>query len=111
MSCPSLQSAEPMPKTLTLELPDDAFSALRQSPEEFGREMRVAAAIKWYELEQISQGKAAEIAGLSRSAFIEALSRYGVSPIQGTADQLEREVQGALLGSGGSDGSGERTDA
>jgi len=34
-----------MPKTLTLELPDDAFSAFRQSPEEFGRERRLAAAI------------------------------------------------------------------
>jgi len=99
-----------MPKILTLELPDDAFSALRQSPEEFGRGMRAAAAIKWYELEQISQGKAGEIAGLSRSAFIEALSRYG-SPVQSPADQLEREVQGALLSSGRSRGVGEKTDA
>ena len=37
--------------------------------------MRVAAAVKWYELGKVSQGKAAEIAGLSRSAFITALSR------------------------------------
>jgi predicted HTH domain antitoxin len=82
-----------MPRSLTLELPDDAFSALRTSPEEFGRELRLAAAIKWYEMERISQGKAAEIAGLSRSAFVDALSRYGVSPIQETADDLDREVQ------------------
>jgi predicted HTH domain antitoxin len=85
-----------MPKTLTLELPDDAFSALRQSPEEFGRELRLAAAIKWYEMERISQGKAAEIAGLSRSAFIEALSRYGVNPIQVDPRTLDEEVQQAL---------------
>lgn len=85
-----------MPKTLSLELPDDAFSALRSSPEEFGRELRLAAAIKWYEMERISQGKAAEIAGLSRSAFIEALSRYGVSPIQVSPAGLETEVQQAF---------------
>jgi len=85
-----------MPKTLTLELPNDAFSALRRSPEEFGRELRLAAAIKWYEMERISQGKAAEIAGLSRSAFVEALGRYGVSPVQGGADELEGEVKQAL---------------
>lgn len=85
-----------MPKTLTLELPDDAFSALRSSPEEFGRELRLAAAIKWYEMERISQGKAAEIAGLSRSAFIEALARYGVSPIQVSPSRIEEEVQQAL---------------
>jgi transposase len=41
--------------------------------------MRVAAAVKWYELGEVSQGKAAEMAGLSRSGFIEALSRYKVS--------------------------------
>ena len=93
---------EAMPKTLTLEFPDDAFSALRSSPEEFGRELRLAAAIKWYEMERISQGKAAEIAGLSRSAFIEALSRYGASPIQVGSLTLEEEVQQALGGRGGS---------
>lgn len=72
-----------MPKTLSLELPDDAFSALRSSPEEFGRELRLAAAIKWCEMERISQGKADGIAGLSRSAFIKALSRHDASPVQG----------------------------
>jgi len=85
-----------MPKTLTLELPDDAFSALRSSPDEFGRELRLAAAIKWYEMERISQGKAAELAGLSRSAFIEALGRYGVSPVQVRPSELGREVKQAL---------------
>lgn len=85
-----------MPKTLELELPDGAFSALRSSPDEFGRELRLAAAIKWYEMERISQGKAAEIAGLPRSAFIEALSRYGTSPIQVSPSDLENEVLQAL---------------
>ena len=37
------------------------------------------------ELRKISQGRAAEIAGLSRAEFIDALGRYGVSPFQQTA--------------------------
>jgi len=93
-----------MPKTLTIELPDDAFSALRTSPEEFARELRLAAAIKWYEMERISQGKAAELAGLSRAAFIEALSRYGVSAVQTSPDELEDDVRVALGRSGDAEG-------
>ncbi len=76
---------------LTIELPRDLFSALRQEPEQFLREMRLAAAVKWYETEQVSQAKAAEIAGISRAEFLEALHRFGVSPFQTTAAELIEE--------------------
>ena len=66
--------------TVTIEVPDDAFAALRRSPKEFAQEMRVAAAIHWYRRELISQGKAAEIAGLSRREFLEALFREQAPP-------------------------------
>jgi predicted HTH domain antitoxin len=77
---------------ITLNLPETVFSALRKTPDEFAQEMRIAAAVKWYELEQISQGKAAEIAGLTRAEFIQALSRYQVSPFQYTEADLLREL-------------------
>jgi predicted HTH domain antitoxin len=77
---------------LTLELPRDVFSALRQEPEQFLREMRLAAAVKWYETQQVSQAKAAEIAGISRAEFLAALSRFGVSPFQVTAEELIQEL-------------------
>lgn len=83
-----------MSVTLKIEMPEAAFSALRESPEGFAREMRIAAAVKWYENHQVSQSKAAEIAGLSRAEFIDALGRYRVSPFQVTPDELEQEVGG-----------------
>ena len=85
-----------MPKTLSIAFPDGAFSALRATPEEFAKELRLAAAIKWYEVERLSQSKAAEVAGLSRAAFIDALGRYGVSAIQTKPEELSEDVRQAL---------------
>src|SRR5271166_4496890 len=73
--------------TVTIEVPDDAFAALRRSPKEFAQEMRVAAAIHWYRRELISQGKAAEIAGLTRREFLEALFREQVPACQVTIEE------------------------
>ncbi len=77
---------------LTLELPEDVFSALRRSPQEFGRELRLAAAIHWYSRAQISQEKAARIAGLDRTDFLLALAREGVDAFVVDFDDLEREL-------------------
>jgi Uncharacterised protein family (UPF0175) len=46
--------------------------------------MRIAAAVKWYELGDISQAKAEVIAGLTRAKFINTLSRYEVKFMQYT---------------------------
>ncbi len=81
--------------SITLNFSQTTFSALRKTPEEFAQEMRIAAAVKWYELEQLSQGKAAEVANLTRAEFIQALSRYKVSPFQYTEADLVRELNNA----------------
>ena len=81
-----------MSTQITIDLPDDAFSALRSSPEDFVKEMRLAAAAKWYEIGLVSQSKAAELAGVSRERFLEALSRFHVSPFQETPDELSEEL-------------------
>lgn len=51
--------------------------------------------MKWYEMKQISQGRAAEIAGISRAEFISALGRYGVSPFQQVADEIVGDAEEA----------------
>ncbi len=54
--------------------------------------MRIAAAAKWYELRMVSQERAAEIAGLSRAEFLDALGRFGVSPFQYSAAQVSADA-------------------
>jgi len=78
---------------VTIDSPQDVLSALRQDPESFVKEMRVAAAAKWYEGHLVTQAKAAEIAGLSRAEFLSALGRMGVSPLQYGPDEVIQEIE------------------
>ena len=84
-----------MSVVLQMDMPETAFSAIKKNPAEFAAEMRLAAAVKWYELGIISQEKAAEVAGLSRTDFIFSLSRFEVSPFQYTADEIAQELRDA----------------
>ena len=88
-----------MSLSVTLEMPEDVLSLLRTTPEGFGKELRLAAAVKWFELGAISQEKAAEIAGLDRAKFIESCSRMKVSPLQTTPEELEMEWKRVVNGS------------
>ena len=82
-------------KSLNLELPESIFSALRKNPDEFLAEMRLAAAVKWYEIGEISQEKAAEIAGISRGDFIASLAKFKLDFMQYDLSDLNREISNA----------------
>ena len=81
--------------TITVDLPETVFSALHMVPDDFVKEMRIAAAIKWYEQTRISQDKAAEVAGLTRAAFINELSKSKVSPFQMTQESIKEDLLNA----------------
>lgn len=82
-----------MSVALKIDMPEGAFSALRMDPDGLVKELRLAAAVKWYEIGVISQEKAAEIAGLSRAEFIFSLARFNVSPFQYTIDEIREELK------------------
>jgi predicted HTH domain antitoxin len=80
-------------KEIMLELDDDVLSALRSSPEEFARELRLAAAIHWYKRGELSQEKAAQVAGLDRTDFLLALAREGEEAFAVDLTDLQKELQ------------------
>lgn len=75
--------------------PEELFSALRRSPEEFVREMRLAAAIHWYQRGEVSQEKAAQIAGLDRTDFLLACAHERVDVFAVDIGELKRELERA----------------
>jgi predicted HTH domain antitoxin len=77
---------------MMIEMPEGAFASLRKEPESFARELRLAAAVKWYEVGEVSQGRAAEIAGVSRHELLAALGRYRVSPFQYTPEEVVEDA-------------------
>lgn len=81
--------------TVTLDIPGELLSATRQSPDEFLRDMRLAAAMHWYVRGILSQERAAEFAGLDRTDFLLALARERLPAFEVDLEQLREEVHRA----------------
>jgi len=76
-------------RQIVIEIPEKILLAEKVNETEFGRELRVLAAVKLYELGRLSSGRAAELAGMSRVEFLLNLGRYKVFPLEGELSDLE----------------------
>jgi predicted HTH domain antitoxin len=73
--------------------PENFESAVHMTRRELDYHLRLMAALKMFELGQISSGKAAELAGMSRIDFFQTCSRYRVSIINWQPEDFERELR------------------
>jgi predicted HTH domain antitoxin len=69
-------------RQIILDIPEKVLLAEKTDEVSFGRELRILAAVKLYELGRLSSGRAAELADMSRVEFLLALGRYKVFPFQ-----------------------------
>lgn len=81
--------------TVQVALPESLLAALRKAPHEVARELRIAAAIHWYQQAAISMERAAEAAGLKRPEFLAELARRRVDVFVVDDEDLARELRDA----------------
>ena len=76
---------------ITMSIPDRPLLALKVTPEQAADELRLAAAMKLYELGRLSSGAAAELAGIPRCLFLTKLADYGIDTFRLTEEELKSE--------------------
>ena len=81
--------------SVTIVLPDDILATLDASAAEVAADVRLAAALEWYRRGLLSQGRAAEVAGMPRADFIDALALRGIDVVQLDPTELGRELSDA----------------
>lgn len=77
---------------LTIPYSDDLLLSMKRSPEEFESEAKLLLAVKLYEIDRVSTGAAARLAGMSRAAFILELSRFGLTPMSQDPGELAEDL-------------------
>ncbi len=82
----------PTMSQLILEIPDDTLLFLKLTGADAATAIRLAASVKLYELERLSSGAAARLAGVPRVVFPSKLADYGVDTFRLTANELERQA-------------------
>jgi len=80
---------------IKLTVPDETLLALKGSSESVAAELRLAAAVKLYEVGRLSSGAAATLAGMPRTLFLTKLADFGVSTFNLTREELERDFESA----------------
>ncbi|MBD3181391.1 UPF0175 family protein [Candidatus Poribacteria bacterium] len=79
-------------KTIKITLSDEILISMKETPENFSREIKMAAAAKFYEMGKLSSGRAAELAGISRISFLQSLSMYKVPIFSMTETELKQDL-------------------
>lgn len=82
-----------MTRTITMEIDDATLTALHLTPEQIAGELRLAAAMKLYEIGRLSSGAASELAGVPKPVFLQRLAEFGLDTFTLSAEELASETR------------------
>jgi predicted HTH domain antitoxin len=77
---------------VTFEVPQHSLEALNVPSEEVAATLRMAAAVKLYEMDRLSSGAAAELAGVPKPVFLARLADFGVDTFRLSEEELLGEA-------------------
>lgn len=78
-----------------IEIPEATLVALKLDAANAAAQLRMAAAMKLFELGRLSSGAAAELAGVPRVAFLAKLGEFGVETFRQTELDLGNDLANA----------------
>jgi predicted HTH domain antitoxin len=81
-------------ETITFEVSQDILAALKMGATDLGEQLRLLAAIAFFQNKQLSLGKAAELAGLNRLAFTDLLAQKGIVVFDYDESALQTDLDG-----------------
>jgi predicted HTH domain antitoxin len=82
------------PKIVTFEVSPDLLAALKVGTNDLGRNIRLMAAIAYFQEKKLSLGKASQLAGMNRLSFMDTLVEQGITPFDYDESMLEGELDG-----------------
>lgn len=82
-----------MANTILIDYPEFLANSMRLNREDFGKEIKISALVKLFELGKVSSGTAARVLKISRLEFLDLLGKYKVSYLE--VEDLKKDAGNA----------------
>jgi predicted HTH domain antitoxin len=80
---------------ISIDIADDLLLALREQPQDVVPEMRVSAALHYFQTRRLSLGQAARLAGIPHLAFLDVLMAHGIPAFDLSVEDADAEMAAA----------------